>query len=51
MDSDEEHFWYEFKCEFGALLYWSDVDSVEENLKRFFENLKTSFRDSLRNVR
>ena len=34
MDSDEDQFWWEFKCEFRALLeYWSEIE-YEEDLKK-----------------
>ena len=35
MDSDEEQFWWEFKCEFGALLeFWNEKELHEEHFRR-----------------
>ena len=35
MDSDEEQFWWEFKCEFGALLeFYDEKEYYEEYYRR-----------------
>ena len=35
MDSDEEQFWWEFTCEFGALLeFWGEKEYYEEHYSR-----------------
>ena len=48
MDSDEEHFWFEFKCEFGALLeFWSEIEIYKENSKRTIKSLWKGERESL----
>ena len=40
MDSDEEQFWWEFKCEFGALLeFWNEKELHEEHYRKIVESI------------
>ena len=40
MDSDEEQFWWEFKCEFGALLeFWNEKELHEQHCRKTVESI------------